>query len=65
VSAMSIARHYHDLLDGFILDTKDRKMAKQIESPELKVTICDTIMKSEEDKMKLARIALEFAASIA
>jgi LPPG:FO 2-phospho-L-lactate transferase len=29
VSAMGIARHYHDLLDGFILDTTDRKLAKQ------------------------------------
>jgi len=63
-SAMSIARHYHDLLDGFILDTTDRKLAKQIESPELQVTICDTIMKSAEDKTRLARMVMEFAAAI-
>jgi len=65
VSALSIAHHYHDLLDGFILDTTDRDMAEQVENLGLEVIICNTIMKSLDDKVRLARAALDFAASLA
>lgn len=65
VSALSIARHYRDLLDGFILDTRDRDMADEVESLGVEVTICDTIMKSLDDKVRLAQVALDFAASLA
>lgn len=65
VSALSIARHYRDLLDGFILDETDRDMAAQVENLGPEVTICDTIMKSVADKTRLARAALEFAATLA
>jgi LPPG:FO 2-phospho-L-lactate transferase len=64
VSALSVARHYRDLLDGFILDTADRDMAGQIENLGLKVAVCDTIMKSMEDKVRLAKAVIEFARSI-
>jgi LPPG:FO 2-phospho-L-lactate transferase len=65
VSALSIARHYRDLLDGFILDTKDRDMAGAVESLGVEVTICDTIMTCLDDKVRLARAALDFAAALA
>jgi LPPG:FO 2-phospho-L-lactate transferase len=65
VSAVSIARHYGDLLDGFILDATDRDMAEKAESMGLEVTICDTIMNSLDDKVRLAQVALDFAASLA
>jgi LPPG:FO 2-phospho-L-lactate transferase len=65
VSALSIARHYHDLLDGFILDTTDRDMAEEVKSLGIEVTICDTIMRSIDDKVRLAQVALDFAASLA
>jgi len=65
VSALSIARHYRDLLDGFILDTQDRDMAEAVESLGVEVTICDTIMTSLDDKVRLAQVALDFAASLA
>ncbi len=64
VSAISIARHYRDLLDGFILDATDRNMAGQIENLGLQVTLCDTIMRSVEDKTRLARTTLDFARSL-
>ncbi len=65
VSAMSVARHYHELLDGFIVDTTDHNMAEQVKSLGLEVTICDTIMRSLDDKVRLAQVALDFATSLA
>jgi LPPG:FO 2-phospho-L-lactate transferase len=65
VSALSIAHHYRDLLDGFILDTTDRDMAEQVENLGLEVIICNTIMRSLDDKIRLARAALDLAASLA
>lgn len=65
VSALSIARHYRDLLDGFVIDTKDRDMAEQAENMGLEVTICDTIMRSLDDKVRLAQVVLDLAATIA
>ena len=63
-SAGNIARHYGDLIDGFILDATDGNMAEQIESSDLKVTSCDTIMRSLEDKVRVANVSLDFAHSI-
>jgi len=63
-SADNIARHYGDLINGFILDTTDGNMVEQIETPSLKVTSCDTIMKSLEDKIRVANSSLEFAHSL-
>lgn len=63
-SAETIARHYGDLIDGFILDTTDVNMVAQTETPDLKVTSCDTIMRSLEDKIRVANSSLEFARSL-
>lgn len=40
-------------------------MADEVESLGVEVTICDTIMKSLDDKVRLAQVALDFAASLA
>ena len=63
-SATAIAGHYGDLLDGFIVDECDRKMVSGPEKMHLPVYICDTIMKSLDDKCRLARETLEFARAI-
>jgi len=63
-SAESVARHYGDLLDGYIVDECDRKMVSGPEKTPLPVRICDTIMQSLDDKRRLARETLEFARSI-
>jgi hypothetical protein len=39
-------------------------MAEKVESMGLEVTICDTIMNSLDDKVRLAQVALDFAASL-
>ena len=63
-TAAGIASHYHDLLDGFILDEMDQGLAAEVKMLNLEVGICDTVMKSLNDKIRLARFTLEFAASI-
>jgi len=63
-SAQAVARHYGDLLDGYIVDECDRKMVSGPEKTPLPVLICDTIMKSLDDKRRLAHETLEFARSI-
>jgi LPPG:FO 2-phospho-L-lactate transferase len=61
-SALTIARHYAGLIDGFVLDTCDAALAAEIGVP-TKVT--DTIMRTLEDKTALARHCLSFCGELA
>jgi LPPG:FO 2-phospho-L-lactate transferase len=61
-SALTIARHYAGLIDGFVLDTCDAALAAEFGVP-TKVT--DTIMRTLEDKTALARHCLTFCAELA
>lgn len=63
-SATTVSGHYGDLLDGFIVDEQDRKMVQGTEKPRMPVRICDTIMTTLDDKIRLARATLDFARSI-
>jgi len=60
-SALSVARHYQRWIDGFILDTCDEDMRADVEALGIKVHCCNTIMKTLDDRIELARAALEFA----
>jgi len=59
VSAFSVAKLYADFLDTFVIDTKDIGEKKQIEQLGVKVKVTDTVMKSLEDKVRLAKAVLE------
>ena len=59
VSAFSVAKLYGDFLDAFVVDVKDSEARKRIEGLGIDVKVTDTIMKSLEDKMRLAKIVLE------
>ena len=65
VSAVGIARHYAGLLDGLIIDTMDRDMVTELERLGVRVAICETIMKSLQDKISLARVTLDCVSSLA
>jgi len=65
VSARSVAAHYGELLDGFIVDATDSAAVAAIASARLQVIACQTIMQTLDDKVGLARTTLEFAASLA
>ena len=65
VSAGSIAAHYGELLDGFIIDAMDREKAGDVGNEGLAVRACQTVMKSLEDRIALARATLNFCATLA
>jgi LPPG:FO 2-phospho-L-lactate transferase len=59
VSAYSVAKLYSDFLDTFILDASDSAEKGKIEKLGIEVKVTNTIMKSLEDKIQLARTVLE------
>lgn len=59
-TAGSVARHYGALLDGFILDEVDRDEATPLLQQGLSVGTTATVMHTLEDRLNLARFALDF-----
>ncbi len=64
-SAVSVARHYQGLIDGFVLDSRDQAMAEAIRAMGIAVTVTQTVMQSLADREDLARVTLEFAGLLA
>lgn len=58
VSPLSIAKHYGDLLDGFILDSRDGLFSERFQIP---VQTTDTLMTTAEDSDRVAGAFLEIA----
>ncbi|MEM3011386.1 MAG: 2-phospho-L-lactate transferase [Candidatus Bathyarchaeia archaeon] len=58
VSAYSVAYLYRDFLDVFIIDNKDKIEKQRIEALGINVVITNTIMKTLEDKIHLAKTVL-------
>jgi LPPG:FO 2-phospho-L-lactate transferase len=61
-SAATIARHYGALIDGFVLDSRDRDLGESFNVP---VEVCDTLMRTIEDRERLAGQVLGFADRLA
>lgn len=59
VSAYSVAKLYSDFVDVFIIDTADSDQKPNIESLGIEVKVTNTIMRSLEDKVSLAKAAIE------
>jgi LPPG:FO 2-phospho-L-lactate transferase len=59
VSAFSVAKLYSDFLDTFIIDSADEAERNPIESLGIQVKVTNTIMKSFDDKVRLAKVVLE------
>ncbi len=64
-SALSVARHYEDLLDGFVLDSRDAALAEAIPGARIAVTVANTVMETLGDRVQLARAVLDFARQLA
>lgn len=58
VSAYGVASLYKDFLDGFVIDSVDGNQKKQIEQLGMKVHVTNTIMKTLDDKICLAKTVL-------
>ena len=63
-TALSVARHYRGLIDGFVLDEQDQAMAEAIRAMDIAVTVSQTVMQSGADREQLAEDVLAFAASL-
>ncbi|MFT7685776.1 MAG: LPPG:FO 2-phospho-L-lactate transferase [Candidatus Azotimanducaceae bacterium] len=62
-TALAVATHYRDRIDGFVIDESDASMKKEIEALGMSVLVCPTIMRTESDRIDLAKACLHFAQS--
>lgn len=64
-SAHSVAEHYGELLDGFVLDEADAELIPSIASDSLAVTAAASVMRDADSKRALAQRVLDFATALA
>ena len=60
-SALEVARHYGDFVDGIVIDSLDAPLNPQ----GLRVTITNAIMKRRDYQRRLANTVFEFATALA
>ncbi|MEE2721464.1 MAG: 2-phospho-L-lactate transferase [Pseudomonadota bacterium] len=60
-SCFSVAEHYRNLATGIVIDTVDADTATQIDTTGLQVMVTDTVMTTDDDKVRLAREVLDGA----
>ncbi len=61
VSALGIAQHYAGLIDGMIVDDADAGLAAAIEATGIEVRVAPTVMRTLEDRINLATVAIDMA----
>jgi len=64
-SAAAVARHYRGLIDGFIIDEADAASQKEIAHHGLAVRVTQTVMRTHDDRVRLARDCLALADALA
>ena len=60
-SATAVARHYRDLITGFVLDQRDADRESEVADLGLATMVTQTVMSSLDDRIALARDVLTFA----
>ncbi len=60
-SAVTVARHYGNFINGFVLDENDRALKPQIEDMGIGVMITDTLMRDDDERARLACEVVNFA----
>jgi 2-phospho-L-lactate transferase/gluconeogenesis factor (CofD/UPF0052 family) len=60
-SPLAVLEHYRGLVNGMVLDECD---AGLVDGTGLPVRVCNTLMRSLEDRERVARCALELAAEL-
>ncbi len=64
VSADAVARHYGEIIDGFVLDPADAALEKAVRELGMEALITPSVMESLDDKVQLAKQTFEFAVSL-
>lgn len=59
-SALAVARHYRALVTHFVLDTIDKQLQGELTALNMRSLVTNTLMKSHEDRSRLARELLGF-----
>lgn len=61
VSPLTVAQHYGNLLDGFVMDCADAAVSDRVAVP---VCVAPTLMHTLQEKERLAREVIEFSQSL-
>ena len=59
-SALAVANHYCDVIDGFVFDTLDRQLESEIKNLNMRTLVTNTLMNSHDDRKYLAGEVLSF-----
>jgi LPPG:FO 2-phospho-L-lactate transferase len=59
VSAYAVAKLYADFLDVFVIDVADASEKRRIEELGIEVKVTNTVMRSLDDKVSLAKVVLD------
>ena len=64
-TALGVARHYRDWVDGWVIDRQDAKLRHAIEHEGRAVIVTDTVMSNRRKSMQLAQHVVAFAQTLA
>jgi len=62
-SALAVAKHYRNILTGFVLDTTDAGMEKDVKKITMETLTTDTLMNNLTDRVRLGTDVLNFIGS--
>lgn len=63
-STVAVARHYRNILTGFVLDNTDLAMESDVNNLNVKTLVTDTLMNHLTDRTRLAKDVLHFIGSL-
>jgi len=63
-TALGAATEYRSLADGFVIDREDLALAEGVRSLGMQVLAAQTVMRTINERVALARSVLDFARSI-
>lgn len=63
-SAVSVAEHFREYLDAFVIDATDGEHKQEIESLGMEVLVTDAVMHTADDRVRLAREVLSLAETV-
>jgi LPPG:FO 2-phospho-L-lactate transferase len=62
-SALAVANHYRGLVTHFVMDTVDAQLIESVRGLNMQTHVTKTVMKSHEDRKRLAEDTLNFIGS--
>ncbi len=63
-SALAVARHYHDILSGFVMDEVDRSLVDEFAAWSIILLVTNTLMSAGGDRARLANEVIRFGKTL-